>query len=195
METNEQTCRFLVTVATISCCLIALALIFSKCNGTGVDPTTQIITKYDTIIQTDTVRLHSVQYTPVPYTAFKADTVFIADTVYVLSDYYTTRYYADTLQDDTLAFVAVYDSVRRNEIINRCWDARYYPQKQIITVTNTITEPAKVRNFGVGVGAYLCTIPNKTIATGVVSVRWKKNNFIIGYGTNNSAGVGYIREF
>lgn len=73
------------------------------------------------VFYTDTIPGDSVPYIvykdkPVPYAVIKTDSYPIFDTIEVLSEHFATRYYADTLKDDTSALIAFYATVERNEI-------------------------------------------------------------------------------
>ena len=97
--------------------------------------TPKIVIKKDTIIHHDTSYVPKIIH--IYHTIHFIDTIIIpqkTDTAAILADYFRKRFYADTLANDTNAYVAIYDTVQFNRITNRRRTIRIYPHTKIITI-------------------------------------------------------------
>jgi len=81
---------------------------------------------HDTVRITDTLPVPIYDTLELP--KWFRDTITLKDTlsrldslrIYnIITDYYTTKTYSDTLKNDSLAFIALDESIRENSIINR----------------------------------------------------------------------------
>lgn len=97
--------------------VMVIALILTKqCHRCPVcpEPTVQIITETDTVY--DTIEIVKTIYKPLP-----KDTVYIeipsdVDTTEILKDYYAKKYYNNIYMDDTSAYIAIEDTIFKNEL-------------------------------------------------------------------------------
>lgn len=134
----------------------ALSIIIGALLYRGVFPC-----KENTIIETDTVYVHTVSYDtiiqpkPVPYKVTEVqiinDTTYLyhaVDTAAILADYYSTRYYADTLKDDNEGFVYLTESVSQNTLFDRMLYFESRCTDKIIT--NTISNTGFYAVGGIG---------------------------------------------
>ncbi len=134
--------------------ILMIILFFQKtCGGKKCPdcPEIDTITKVDTVY--NTVTIHSPIYTPVPYAVHHTDTVIIpanVDTAAILADYFAEYYYADTLMDDTIAWLVVYDYITQNKVQAREWAYKNRQPTQVITNT-TVVDNCKKWNIGVGI--------------------------------------------
>ncbi len=105
---------------------------------------------YDTII--DTVVLESKVYVPVPVYHDTGSTLFVyhtVDTLAILYDYFSSYYYCDTIQNDSIACIVICDTVSRNKIISRQPFVSIY--SHLVTRSNIVSPvPAKVRQLSFG---------------------------------------------
>lgn len=60
------------------------------------------------------------------------------DTAALLQDYYSKRIYLDTLNIDSLGYVAVTDTISENKILGRKFEANLKEKTITTTITNTI---------------------------------------------------------
>jgi hypothetical protein len=131
--------------------ILLMVLSFGKtgCNPTYIKDDTVIIR--DTTWQThDSLIVKKLKIKEVIHDTLSAE--YIADTNYstlklqyeaLVSAFLDKNIYADTVKLDTLGYVAVADTVYKNEIYNRSY--RYSYKIPTVTVTSTITKyaPAK----------------------------------------------------
>jgi len=94
------------------------------------------------------------------------------DTLAILEDYFAKKIYSDTLRlKDSLGYIAVQDTLNRNEILTRIWDAHINTMK----ITDTFylsTRPRTQWYFGGLIGA---TRPNTTMAGASLLVKNKRD--------------------
>jgi hypothetical protein len=171
--------------------LAAAALTLGWCARGWLSSSPQV---YEvTAITRDTVKGDSVPYVvrvPVPvvrYVQLAPDTVFLGvDTAAILADYFTTRYYRDTIINDSEALVALSEEVCRNSIIER---SVTFQNRRATSITTTIVQPTPPR-----VQLYAGAIAGKGLTAPVVQVGYKR--WMLGAGYNLSGGgvivgVGY----
>lgn len=125
--------------------VVLVGFLVFKGNGCGGDN----IPKADTVIVRDTAwEIHdSVIVKKMKVKEIIHDTLppeYIADTNYpalkaqyeeLAKAFLAKKIYADTLKLDTLGYIAVADTVQKNELQNRSYDYKY----KIPTITNTVT--------------------------------------------------------
>jgi len=131
--------------------ILLMVLSFGKtgCNPSYIKDDTIVIR--DTTWQThDSLIIKKLKIKEVIHDTLPAE--YIADTNYpklkaqydaLVSAFLVKNIYADTVKLDTLGYIAVADTVYKNEIYNRSY--RYSYKIPTVTVTNTITKyaPAK----------------------------------------------------
>lgn len=129
--------------------VVLIGFLVFKGNGCGGD-----VPKADTVVVHDTAwQIHdSVIVKKMKVTQTIHDTLppeYIADTNYpklkaqyeeLAKAFLAKNIYADTLKLDTLGYIAVADTVQKNELLNRAYSYQY--KIPTITVTNTITKIA-----------------------------------------------------
>jgi hypothetical protein len=125
---------------------------------------------------------------------------YIADTNYpklkaqydaLVVSYLAKNIYADTVKLDTLGYVAVADTVHKNELQNRSYKYNY--KIPTITVTNTITKqaPPKGALFIGGGITNTKQLELQTIQGGVLYKTKKDKIFGLHIGINNNSQVIY----
>lgn len=140
--------------------------------------------KYEVIKrETDTVRVevaHNVYkagkdiYHEVPvYINVPAN----VDTASILKDYYAMRVYKDTLKlKDSLGYIAVTDSISKNVLLGRTWDAKVNKT----TVTNTIY--LKELSNQLYLGGSLGTLKPNNLTIGANAILKTKKDHMYGLG-------------
>ena len=146
---------------TVSPFLIVILVMFfwimylTECRGDS-KPETDTVYKYetDTIMQYDTTIIEKINYIPKWHEKIVyVPTLTPVDTVAIIEDYFTAYLYADTIMNDTSAFMAVYDSIYMNQITSRTYKfINRRPTAQIITNTTTIKEQPK---WNIGIGGFV----------------------------------------
>jgi hypothetical protein len=136
----------------------------------------------------DTIKGDSVPYAvpvPVPiarYVALPPDTIFIgADTAAILADYFATRQYADTLMNDTSAFIALSEAVSQNRIAERTLT---FQNRRPTYITTTVVQPAQPK-LQLHAGA----IAGRGVAAPVVKLTYARWSISAGYNLAPSGGA------
>lgn len=88
----------------------------------------------------------------------------VIDTMQVIVDYFSKYHYADTLKNDTSAFIAVYEEVTGNRITNRSYSFQNRRVTQIIH--NTTILPEDKERLRVYAGAMLSMTPKQSFDLG-----------------------------
>ncbi|NBW33777.1 MAG: hypothetical protein EBR30_01830 [Cytophagia bacterium] len=152
--------------------IVLIGFLAFKGNGCSGD-----VPKADTLVVHDTSwQVHdSLIVKKMKVTETIHDTIppeYVADTNYpklkaqyeeLAKAFLAKNIYADTLKLDTLGYIAVADTVQKNELLNRAYSYQY----KIPTITNTVTitkETPKKNQFYIGGGIDA----NKTL--GIVGV-------------------------
>jgi hypothetical protein len=152
--------------------LVLLAFIFFQYDGcTYIDKKSEITIVHDTTWERhDSLIIKKLKIKEVIHDTLPPE--YIADTNYpklkaqyetLVSDFLAKNVYADTVKLDTLGYVAVADTVYKNELLNRSYKYNY--KIPTIHTTTTITKYAPLKNqlyVGGGIGG------NKTL--GVTSL-------------------------
>jgi hypothetical protein len=124
---------------------------------------------------------------------------YIADTNYpklkaqydsLVIAYLTKNIYADTVKLDTLGYIAVADTVHKNEIYNRSY--RYSYKIPTVSVTTTITKyaPAKSALF-IGGGITGTTADVNSLHTGFLYKSKKDKIFGVNVGVTGNSQIVY----
>jgi hypothetical protein len=132
-------------------CLIIILLFTTMCNGN--DDTKEIIKvngeKYELLKHTiDTVKIpvDTIVYKP-GKTIYKDKPIYVevptnVDTTAILKDYFSINVYKDTLKlKDNLGTITITDSISKNKIKGRLWDASI--NKEIVKETIIVKELPK----------------------------------------------------
>jgi hypothetical protein len=123
----------------------------TECRGKK-EPEQKVKIEYKTdttyVYHTDTIRGENI---PVPYgVPYYIEVPADVDTVFILKDYYARYYYHQVLLDnDTIGYIEVNDSVTQNKTVWRDWKYVNKTPTQIITNITTITD-CKKWNMGLG---------------------------------------------
>jgi hypothetical protein len=141
----------------------------------------------------DTIKGDSIPYevpVPVPavrYVALAPDTVFIGvDTAAILLAYFAENLYADTLMNDTSAFIALSEAVTQNRIAERTLT---FQNRRPTYITTTIVQQQQPT-----LQLYAGVVAGKGLTAPVVQLGYKR--WVVGAGYNLSGGgvvggVGY----
>lgn len=166
-------------------CIVVSFLLGWKCalrrNNLNTTPQTIV----ETVVQYDTTKIESVVYTPIPYKEVEyinqIDTVFLSqevDTLGILQEFMTTYYYADTIKNDTSAFIAIYDEVLYNRIWRRNWE---FINRRPTHIQTTINQYPTARTWNIGVGGVVSG-NSSMLDYGIgVHVRNKRINYMVNY--------------
>lgn len=133
--------------------LVLIGFLVFKGNGCGSGdvPKADTITVHDTSWQVhDSLIVKKMKVKEVIHDTLPPE--YLPDTNYpvllgqyqkLLREFLAKNIYADTLKLDTLGYIAIADTVQKNELLNRSYNYKY--KIPTITVTNTITKwtPAK----------------------------------------------------
>jgi hypothetical protein len=143
-----------------------------------------------TAIVRDTVKGDSVPYAvivPVPsvrYASLPPDTVFAkVDTAAILLAYFATRYYSDTLLNDTSAFIALQETVSQNSITER---SLMFQNRRPTYITTTMLQPQPQ------VEVHVSMYAGRELAAPVVQVAWRRWQLSAGYNLQGGGLVGGI---
>jgi hypothetical protein len=176
--------------------LFAAALALGWCaRGWLSSPSPQV---YEvTAIVRDTVRGDSVPYVvrvPLPvvrYVQLAPDTVRIdVDTAAILADYFATRYYRDTIVNDSEALIAISEEVSQNSLVER---SLTFQNRRATSITTTIVQPPPPK-----VRLYVGAVAGRGLTAPTVQVAYRR--WSLGAGYNLSGGgfigsVGYMVDF
>jgi hypothetical protein len=138
--------------------IILIAVIFLLRECTPV-PECPECPKVDTItlVVHDTIMVANEIYVPRVYYRDTGSTRYViktyADTVAIINHFFARNYYADTLVNDTNAFILLEDTVAMNQITWRRKTVRVFPAT--IYTTQIVTkqaDPRRMMYVGLGVG-------------------------------------------
>ncbi len=175
--------------------VVLIAFLVFKGNGCGGDvPKADTLIVHDTSWQVhDSLIVKKVKIKEVIHDTLPVE--YIADTNYpklkaqydaVVKGYLAKNIYADTLKLDTLGYIAVADTVQKNELLSRSYSYQY--KIPTITKTTTITKwaPAKGALY-VGGGVSGDKTNGINSVRGGLLYKTKKNTMIgvhAGFGNN-----------
>ena len=174
-----------IRIIVVLTCIIGSFFLGRKCalRKSIINTTPQTIV--ETVVQYDTTKIESVVYTPIPYKEVEyinqIDTVFLSqevDTLGILQEFMTTYYYADTIKNDTSAFIAIYDEVLYNRIWRRNWE---FINRRPTHIQTTINQYPTARTWNIGVGGVVSG-NSSMLDYGIgVHVRNKRINYMVNY--------------
>ena len=185
--------------ALVIIALLSIIILLQRCNM-GVDPVRKLNqVKIDgvryNVLKHDTIKTE----TPVYTTVYKpGKTITCTTTVYqpvpahidtnaILAAYYQLHIYKDTLKlKDTLGYVSVIDSISKNSIISRKYNAmvKKYTVKEIIVVEKPAVNQVY---FGGMLGLQW---PNKTLVAGPTAILKTKKDQMYGV----QAGMSFNQQ-
>ena len=138
-----------ILVFVVMCLLFTVALQHKGCNAPQIKADT--VTLHDTTWQThDSLIIKKLVIKNTIHDTLPPE--YIADTNYpklkaqydaLVIAYLAKNIYADTVKLDTLGYVAVADTVHKNELLGRSYKYNY--KIPTVTVTNTITKQAPAK--------------------------------------------------
>jgi hypothetical protein len=140
-----------------------------------------------TIVDTQYVKTNKIVYRD-GKTIYKEKPIFInlptdIDTLKILKDYYSKVVYNDTLKlDNNLGVITIKDTLYKNSILNRRWEANI--NKVVVKQTNIVTELPKYQLLIGGNGGVTTT--NNVFIGPSIMLKTKKDTYI-----NVSVGVGF----
>lgn len=185
-----------IRIIVVLTCIIGSFFLGWKCalRKSIINTTPQTIV--ETVVQYDTSKIESVIYTPIPYKEVEyinqIDTVFLSqevDTLGILQEFMTTYYYADTIKNDTSAFIAIYDEVLYNRIWKRNWE---FINRRPTHIQTTINQYPTARTWNISVGGVVSG-NSSMLDYGVgVHVRNKRINYTVNYIISNKSIQGGI---
>lgn len=173
--------NILIGLLVIVCVVFFLSLL--KCckrECSNTPSITDTITISDTIYDTITVTIHSK---PVIHTITDWDTMwkyYPIDTQAILADYHRLYIYTDTLENDTLYYIVITDSITKNKIIGR--ELEYKCLKPMV-ITNTLITNIYEKHNKIGIGIY-AGVSNLYPLIGIMG-SYTKDKYVI------DVGVGY----
>jgi hypothetical protein len=186
-----------ILVFVIMALLFTVALQHKGCNAPQIKADT--VTLHDTAwIHHDLLIIKKLKVKEIIHDTLPPE--YIADTNYpklkaqydaLVVAHLAKKIYADTVKLDTLGYVAVADTVHKNELQNRSYKYNY--KIPTITVTNIITKqaPAKGALFIGGGFTNTKQLELQTIQGGVLYKTKKDKIFGLHIGINNNSQVIY----
>jgi hypothetical protein len=180
---------------------VLLAFIFFQNDGcTYIDKKSEIVTVHDTAWQVhDSLIVKKIKIKETIHDTIATPPEYIADTNYpilklqyeaLVSAFLAKNVYADTVKLDTLGYVAVADTVYKNELLNRSYKYNY--KIPTITVTTTITKYAPLKGSLFIGGGIAGNRNNLGVLQGGLLYKSKKDKiFGLNIGINNNSQVIY----
>lgn len=149
-ESGELNMKLSTTPYILLLICIAIIVLQQTCIGNKEKKLEQCLNnppiQIDTIVQADKI-VDTIEIDrPVPYAVVRSDTTVLTyiDTHYVLGDYFASRYYNDTLLNDSSAFLAVLDTVSENALQGRSLHFKNKRPK-VLRVTKEVPTELKFR--------------------------------------------------
>lgn len=133
--------------------LVLIVILMKTCDGGKTDPVSTVKIggkkyevvkdKIDTIIVPHTVTVYKRGKDVYRDTVIYVQVPAIVDTLSIVREYHAKRVYSDTLKlSDSLGYVVVRDTIAKNQLISRQWNAKVNK----ITVKETLTVKELPRN-------------------------------------------------
>jgi hypothetical protein len=181
--------------------VILLFIILTQDRGCGskMEPTT--VTVHDTIWQVhDSLIIKKLKVKETIYETIQTPPEYIADTSYprlkaqydsLVIAYLAKNIYADTLKLDTLGYVAIADTIQKNNLQNRSYKYNY--KIPTIHTTTTITKYAPLKNqlyLGGGVDGNRA-VGVTSLSAGVLLKTKKDNIYSVTVGSNVEGQLSY----
>ncbi len=153
----------------------------------------KVITKIDTLKVPHDTTIYK-RGKDIPYkvldSIYLIDTFPVHDTSYIIKDYNEVKVYSDILRIDTDNFVSIKDTISKNKILGRGYDAHLV--QKTITITHDIYHKPKNELY-LGLIGDLRRFDNR-IGVGV-GINYKKQNetYTLSY-TTNQISVGLYKK-
>lgn len=143
--------------------VMVIALILTKqCHRCPVypEPTIQVITETDTVY--DTIEIVKTIYKPLPKDTLYIEISSAVDTTEILKDYYAKKYYNNIYMDDTSAYIAIEDTIFKNELYTSKLTFINKRPTVINSTTNIIQyDTCKAcKMFNMGIGGFITLKPS-----------------------------------
>ncbi len=168
-------------------CLLAIGIAIGGFMERCSTPQASVVTIRDTV-PGDSVPYPVPVSVPVPYLVQHTDTILQeVDTTAILASYFAKHYYADTLKNDTSAFIALKETITQNRIVER---SLMFQNRRPTAITTTTLPPPSERKLQFYGHVFL----GKEMAAPVVQVGWKEWQVSAGYNLQQGGiivGVGY----
>jgi len=170
--------KIYATSVTIILILLALLILQRECSH---HPDPEVIITHDTI---------PGDPFPVLVEVGKPDPIYvdqpyilpaIIDTMAVIVDYFSKYYYADTLKNDTSAFIALYETVQGNKIIDRKYS---FQNRRSTIINNNVFLPDKTKLYAGGMVA-ITPDGNPEIGPTVMLMTKRGYGYSYAYGVNH----------
>jgi hypothetical protein len=181
---------------------VLLAFIFFQNDGcTYIDKKSEIVTVHDTAWQVhDSLIIKKLKIKETIHDTISTPSEYIADTSYpklkaqydsLVIAYLAKNIYTDTLKLDTLGYVAIADTVHKNNLQNRSYNYNYKIPTIHTTTTITKQAPSKGALFMGGGVTGNKQIELQTIQGGVLYKSKRDKIFGLHIGLNNNSQVIY----
>ena len=136
--------------------MFVIIIIMQQCNGGKVKTETVYKTKTDTLIKYNDRIIEGekiyIPYDKIVYRDVPAD----VDTAEILKQYYAVYYTPDViLNNDSVAYIALFDSISQNRVIYRRYEYKDNTPTQIITNTTIVDTCKECKRFNLGFGGFL----------------------------------------
>ncbi len=170
-------------VIAILLVIIILMKECKRCPEVSIpDPT--VITTTDTIY--DTLLVESNVYIPVPGPITYVEIPQDVDTPAILATHFSKYPYNDTLKNDSIAFIAVFDTIYQNKIYNRRWEYKDLTPA-VINQTNIIYDTCQqCSQFNLGFGGLIGGYTDKFgVGPSILLTTNKKSSYSLSYDVVN----------
>ena len=154
-------------------------------------------TKSEPIIVSDTVYQQKtftkfIKGNSIPFVVL--DTIYIVetDTITIVKDYNQVKVYSDTMRIDSLGYAYIQDTISRNSIIGRSFNAQIKEK----VIYKTITNEQKQRNqLYLGFIGDLRHFNGQIGIGGSIALKTAKNTLYTATATMNGYSLGYYKKF
>jgi hypothetical protein len=171
--------------------LVAVLIFFigSDARYTKVEP----IVKSDTVYQQKTFTKF-IKGNSIPFVIL--DTIYLIDTIKntitIVKDYNQVKVYSDTMRIDSLGYAYIQDTISRNSIIGRSFNAQIKEK----VIYKTITNEQKSKNqLYLGFIGDLKHSNGQIGIGGSIALKTAKNTLYTATATMNGYSFGYYKKF
>lgn len=190
--TMEQIKKNLPWLLAMAFLVVIFILLFRTC---GNNPDSHIVVIHDTI-PGDPLPIEKPVYIPKPVYIDTGSIKWLSgepiptDTSEILKDYFATRFYSDTLNNDSSMLAVVNDSIRANRIVSRKFT---YQNRRATAINTTIIQPPKkeslIKVYGGAFAGY--SVKSNRVIVGPELTLALRQGFIGRYGYD-IAGNGHV---
>jgi len=154
-------------------------------------------TKSEPVIVSDTVYQQKtftkfIKGNSIPFVVL--DTIYIVetDTITIVKDYNQVKVYSDTMRIDSLGYAYIQDTISRNSIIGRSFNAQIKEK----VIYKTITNEQKQRNqLYLGFIGDMRHFNGQIVIGGSIALKTAKNTLYTATATMNGYSLGYYKKF